>query len=144
MKFDFMYNGEHMVEVAFTDEHVQFMERYAIQMARGLFVRNVPGAVPNMAYIKTLWLDYHMLQMRGLLHKSMQSIKHTVSGARQNGTLFGQAWRGIVEYYGGKTSDEGTSGWVYIHFYNSYAVWVHFASEAELAMAKGIKGAYEY
>src|SRR6266496_570545 len=37
---------------------------------------------------------------------------------------------------GGKTNDAGTSGWVYTHFYNSYAVWVHFASEEELAMAE--------
>ncbi len=89
-----------------------------------------------MGHVKILWVDYHMSYMRGHLHEVMEPIKHTLAGAKANGTLFGQAWKGVVEYYGGKTNDAGTSGWVYTHFYNSYAVWVHFASEEELAMAE--------
>lgn len=135
-RLDFIYGNEHMVEVQFADEHVEFMEKYLKTMARGLFMRNVPTSNPNMEHIQLLQLNYHMLHMRGHLHESMQPIKHTLAGAQANGTLFGQVWKGVVEYYGGKTNKEGTSGWVYIVFYNAYAVWVHFASEEELAMIK--------
>jgi len=56
-RFDFMYGNEHMVEVEFTDEHVQFMEDYAKTMARGLFMRNVPGlSTVGFFMRRPLWL----------------------------------------------------------------------------------------
>lgn len=126
-------NGQHLVQVRLGDEHVRAMKRYAIKMAYGLFLRNVPGAMPDMNKVLYMWLDYYHLNMRGLFESSMERVKHTIQSASHDDMLFGQAWEGLVEYYGGKTDAMGTAGFIYIEFYKAIGIWVHFANDNELS-----------
>jgi|GEM_PF-2101950 len=132
--FSIIDGAKRLVEVKASEKHLREMHQYAIRMARGLFIRNVRDGTPNEKNAIILWHDYYQLNLHGALHSSMELVRHTLAGAVSNDTLFGQAWHGLVEYYGGKTDEKGTGGFVYIKFYDAMGIWVHFPTIAELKM----------
>jgi hypothetical protein len=119
-------NGQHLVQVRVSDEHANAMKQYAVSMAYGLLLRNLPNAKVDISKVDYRWFDYFSLNNQGLFKKNMDNIGRLLQTASQHDLLFGQAWEGLVEYYGSKTNEAGTSGFIYIEFYKAIGIWVNF------------------
>jgi len=119
-------NGQHLVQVRLSDEHVDAMKQYAVKMAYGLLLRNMPDATVDINKIDYRWYDYFSLNNRGLFQSNMENIGRLLQTASKHDLLFGQAWEGLVEYYGSKTNESGSSGFIYIEFYKAIGIWVNF------------------
>lgn len=102
-------------------EHQDRLNNYVSDMCRGLFMRNVKGAVPNKP--KLVWHDFAMSGLRGNL-----GFGTIIDGlvAAASSTVFGQEWGDRIRYSGSRVVESGNKGYVYIEFFGKVGILAQF------------------
>jgi hypothetical protein len=120
---DFVYNGEVLTSYHNPSGNSSRLNDYIKQLAKGLFIRNVPSSSPGLPS-KITWIPYDLSRVRGDYDKAITPIMNIIN--KSGADRFCQVWPGRVLYYGSHVAEDINKGYVFIEFYEKVGILVLF------------------
>jgi hypothetical protein len=100
------------------------LDEYIRCLCRGLFMRNVPGAVPDLPEVK--WINRDEEQVKGS-YSGSEAMERVL--AKGGDSLFHQKWGDHLAYYGIGLTENRNHGFIFVQFYRNLGAYALFGRE---------------
>ncbi len=115
-------NGEVLRQFTISSETAQRVNGWMKLVCRGLYIRNVTLAKPDLP--KLQWSQYALSELKGQDQQFITPIQRLINNS--NATSFGQKWGNRVSYIGSRAAESADNGYIFIHFYRQVGILAGF------------------
>lgn len=120
--FEIKSGGDILHQFQVSPEAAERVSNWMKLVCRGLFIRNVLSAKPNLP--KLQWNQYALSELKGQEQQFIAPIQRLID--RSNATSFGQQWGDRISYIGSRVSESPDKGYIFIHFYHQVGIFAGF------------------
>lgn len=117
------HKGQSFFQMKISEEDVLRFRTYLEIMCRGLFIRNIPGAQPDIP--KLFQNQYPYSELKKQEKWFTDTVKQLVEQAKDS--IFGQRWGNTsksnkITYLGSRVKESPNKGFVFVQFYSLFGV----------------------